>query len=220
MNESEVYPWARLSTDANGDGSFTISDLPAWLFHWLLLPGDSVLYWLLAYLPGVADFLELSESDYGGPFAIGLSVMLWLIALVCVGVILNVIHDFDRRLTASVAGRLNEARRQLRVLRRRSSVWASAWLKGRGRKVEGMRVEPLMLDPVERSVLRCLTSADDGAVLTIDELSARLNRSTQEIRAAYDRLCALDLVERGRDRAARREGFRITTAGQMYLIGN
>jgi hypothetical protein len=219
MNDSDTHPWTRLSTDANGDGSFTISDLQTWGLDLLVLPGNTVLYWLLTYLPGAARFLELGDGDYDGPIAIGLSVVLWLLALVVLGIGLDAIRNFDRNLTAFVASRIAEGRRQLRVFKRRASVWIAALTKGHG-KADGLRVEPLMLEPTERAVLRCLTGIDDGAVMTFAELSAQLNRPVRDVKSAYGRLRELELIEHGRDRQARHEGLRITTAGQMYLLGS
>jgi hypothetical protein len=70
------------TTDTNGDGAFTISDIDsilAWLFF---LPGDYVIYLLLTYAPNLARFLELSSASYGS-FGSGLvSSCVWLFGIV------------------------------------------------------------------------------------------------------------------------------------------
>jgi len=188
------------------------------LRDWLLLPGDAVLYALLTWLPGVARFVGLSTGDYGSGLSIGLSIILWLLALIAVGVALTAVRDFDRRLTAFVVGCFREAQRLGRVLRRRLTIRAGQLF--RRREGESVRVEPVILESLERAMLRCLTNIDDHAVLTLDELAARLNRPLPQVRAALLHLTELALIERGQDKYERREGLRITTAGQMVLIAH
>lgn len=207
-----------MNGDTNGDGSITISDIPALLLQVLLLPGDAVIRGLLTWLPGVARFLELSENSYGGPVAIGLSIALWLLALVAAGVALNAIRNLDSKLTALVAAGFIESRRQVRVLRRRLAVGISQ--RFRDRDDDSVQIEQLKLEPLEQALLRCLTNIDDGAVLSIEEIAAQLNGSLPQVRAADLRLRELKLIETGTDTYAKREGLRITTAGQMALIAH
>jgi hypothetical protein len=54
---SKLYPF---TFDMNGDGRYTVSDLSAqirWLFY---LPGGLALSGLIKFMPGVAQFFELS----------------------------------------------------------------------------------------------------------------------------------------------------------------
>lgn len=220
MNDTENFPWERLEADANGDGSVTIGDLGAWFVDLALLPGDLALHYLATYAPGVAAFLELDRGDYGGAFAIWASAMIWLLALLAAGVLLNALRNLDRNLTAYLAGRYAEACRVLRVLRRRCAAWATDFMRRRERGDAGLRIEPVILEQIERGVLRCLTNIDDGAVLTLEEVAARLKSSAREVKAAVGRLIELQLIEPGRDGFDKREGHRITPAGQMYLLGN
>jgi hypothetical protein len=69
-------------------------------------------------------------------------------------------------------------------------------------------------------LLRRLTSIDDGAVLTIEELAAQLKRPLPHIKAAHQRLEGFRLIEPGQDKYAKRDGLRITKAGQMVLIAH
>lgn len=73
-----------VKTDMNGDGLLTISDVVMW-FEWLwegvvwlfFLPGDTVIWLLMVYTPGLAIFLELSVEFYSGWMAGILSVITW-----------------------------------------------------------------------------------------------------------------------------------------------
>ena len=70
-----------IAKDMNCDGVFTISDI--WpLIEWVFfLPGDSLVLGLMAALPGVATFFELTPESLGGSASVALSIMAWLWAL-------------------------------------------------------------------------------------------------------------------------------------------
>ena len=85
--------------------------------------------------------------------------------------------------------------------------------------VEGLEIGSVELAADETTVLRCLSSIDDGAVLTLDEIAAKLGCSTRAVIPVLRHLSDLRFIERGAEKVTQREGHRIAVAGQMYLIG-
>ena len=210
MNE-DISLWDRIG----GDARFTISDLGSWALDILILPGNAFVYLLIHHAPAVAEFLELGSTDYGGVFAIGAAVVIWLAAIIAGGTLLSAIRDIDRRLTSWALGRYAELARLVRVLRRR----ILGMISRRRSKEEDLVVETVSLANVETAVLRCLSSIEDGAVLTIDEIAATLKRPKRELMPVMRRLIELDFIQAGSDSFTRKQGHRIGAAGQMYLLG-
>ncbi|HMB73118.1 MAG TPA: hypothetical protein VKQ06_06075 [Gammaproteobacteria bacterium] len=199
----------------NDDEAFTISDIGPWLLDILLVPGDGLVSLLVTYAPGIATFLELDASSGGGVFAILSSILLWIAALIIALTAINFVREFDRRVTSWIGGRYADLLRWCRVLRRRI-VTTLARSRRAGNDV---LVESLNLPKTETVALRCLAGLEDGAVMTLDELAARLNCPKRATRNVIARLTDLGLIENGTDRLTRGTGLRIATAGQMYLLG-
>lgn len=218
MNENTPF-WIRIGADANGDGRLSLTDAREWLVNILLLPGDVFVYLLVTYAPPVADFLELSANTSGGVVSITASVLIWLAAIVITGTVLGRIRDLDRSMTAWVAARYNEAWRQIRVLRRRIVGWITLRSQRKHSDDESLIVDSLILKGLETAVLRCLSRIDDGAVLTTEEIAARVERPKRELQTALQRLAELELIKAGADKFSNRDGHCIATAGQMYLLG-
>lgn len=216
MNEDDSF-WVRLGADINGDGRFTIGDLGSWSLEILLLPGDAFLYLLINHFPGVAGFFELGNEDYGGVFTIWASVVIWLAAIIVAGSLLNAIRELDRRLTSWALGRYEELKRQLRIARRRVVALINSRL--RQERGDDLVVESVSLANVETAVLRCLSGLEDGDVMTLDELATRLRQTRQNLKPVLRRLLELEFIEAGSDAFTKRNGHRIGTAGQMYLLG-
>ena len=210
MNENASL-WDRIGADAR----FTISDLGSWALDILILPGNAFVYLLIHHVPVVAEFLELGSTDYGGVFAIWAAVLIWLAAIIAGGTLLSAIRDIDRRLTSWALGRYAELKRLVRVLRRR----ILGMIARRRSKEDDLVVETVSLANLETAVLRCLSSIEDGAVLTIDEIAVTLRRPKRELTPVMRRLIELDFIQAGSDSFTRKQGHRIGAAGQMYLLG-
>jgi DNA-binding MarR family transcriptional regulator len=216
MNEDDSL-WARLGADINGDGRFTAGDLGSWLLEILLLPGDAFLHLLIDRAPGVAAFFELGVEDYGGAVSIWASVLIWLAAILLAGTLLNAIREFDRRLTSWALGRYEELQRQLRILRRRAIALVHSRLHAE--RNDDVVVETVSLANVETAVLRCLSALEDSDVMTLEELATRLRQTKQNLKPVIRKLLELEFIEAGSDTFTKRNGHRIRTAGQMYLLG-
>ncbi|NQT69082.1 MAG: hypothetical protein HQ552_05830 [Desulfobacteraceae bacterium] len=85
-----VKPWEFVA-DMNSDGIFTMSDIIEIFIQLFFLPGDSLLFLILNYLPKVTELLELSYDNYHGMFAGIVSFIVWVFLL---PIIVNVIKLF------------------------------------------------------------------------------------------------------------------------------
>lgn len=72
-----IKPWEFVA-DMNSDGVFTLSDIIAILIQLFFLPGDSLLFLILNYLPKATKLLELSYDNYHGVFAGIVSFIVWV----------------------------------------------------------------------------------------------------------------------------------------------
>jgi hypothetical protein len=189
-----------------------------WLLEILLLPGNALVYLLVSYAPRVADFLDLS-TDEPGTVTVTASVVVWLSAIVLTGTLLTKIREVDRSMTAWLTACFEDACRWTRVLKRRISSSLSLRARRNSRQDDGFVLDSIQLANFETSVLRSLSSIDDGQILTTHELAARLARPERELKKVLRRLVELGLIERRSDSRTNRDGHCIATAGQMYLLG-
>lgn len=67
--------------DMNRDGAVTISDVLLWMKWLFFYPGDFLHSVLIAVVPGIARFLDLSPASYGGWGAGLVSAYVWFNAL-------------------------------------------------------------------------------------------------------------------------------------------
>jgi hypothetical protein len=75
-----IKPWEFVA-DMNSDGVFTMSDIVEILMQLFFLPGDSLLFLILNYLPKAAELLELSYDNYHGMFGGIVSLIVWVFLL-------------------------------------------------------------------------------------------------------------------------------------------
>jgi hypothetical protein len=85
-----IKPW-KFVADMNSDGAFTMSDIVEIFIQLFFLPGDSLLFLILNYLPKATELLELSYDNYHGIFAGIVSFIVWVFLL---PIIANVIKLF------------------------------------------------------------------------------------------------------------------------------
>lgn len=85
-----IKPWEFVA-DMNSDGVFTLGDIIEILMQLFFLPGDSLLFLILNYLPKVKELFELSYDNYHGMFTGIVSFIVWAFLI---PVIVNVIKLF------------------------------------------------------------------------------------------------------------------------------
>jgi DNA-binding MarR family transcriptional regulator len=188
------------------------------LLEWLRRPGDIGAAWLIENVPAVAELFALDDGRGRATLAITLAVLAWLALVLLAGFIVEKVRDLDRKLTSYVSGRYTEARRQIRILRRRI---ASAF--GRIRERQD-RVEPVIgvdvvtLPQLEARLLRCFGSEGSLRAMTADDIARKLKLTLQPVEAGIKHLLQEHLVERAFGTEDGRETHRITQAGQIYLL--
>jgi len=80
--------WAFVA-DMNYNGAITISDVWLWVKWLYFYPGDGFIYILVNKISGMASFLEITYSNYGGILSGVISFFAWIIAIAIIGEILN-----------------------------------------------------------------------------------------------------------------------------------
>lgn len=217
MADEIAQPEGALRFDMNGDGRFTISDLPVWLGHVFFLPGDWLIWATIRYAEPVARFLELDTDDYGGVLSGALAGLVWLAILVLVLVAYRAVQNVDRALTSAVGRGYSEGRRRLRI--------GTALL---GQRLRRAREAPepahetvefaqdAELSDDELRALRLHAELEAGYALALDELAAALERGRGETSAIVRRLVELRFLHRaaGGDEG---EAHTLTRAGRAYL---
>lgn len=188
------------------------------LTYLLYLPGDAAIDLLTRHAPALAKALGIGPQDTGGAISLALSVGTWLVLLILVGLTINWIRDVDRALTAYIGSRFAEARRQLRILRRRLTSWIGLLRQRHLSKSSGVAVAELELNKLESAVLRCYGGAGELRVVAADDVAARLKISVSQVKTVLRQLMDYRLVERAFGTDEGRDGHHITRAGQIYLI--
>jgi len=91
LGHASQAPWT-FKKDVNQDDAITISDVLGWLSWLFFLPGNSLIYVTVNYLPELAQFFELTLKDYNGFFSGIISVVLWILTFVIVGALLEALE--------------------------------------------------------------------------------------------------------------------------------
>lgn len=204
--------------DFNGDGQFTLRDIPELGVAWLLFPGDAAIALVMRYAPAAAEFFELGRDDFGGTVSLCLSAIFWLVSLLAISLAFNAIRNLDRRLTSWCTGRIDAARLALRVARRRVSAAIGERRRRRESREEIIAVAEVDIETFDAAVLRCYGSAGEMRVLAAEDVAHSLRCSLRKVQAALRRLRDFQLVENAFGTDQGREGHQITRAGQIYLL--
>jgi DNA-binding transcriptional ArsR family regulator len=186
------------------------------LLNWLRLPGDALADWLTTDWPSVAGLIGLAEPGRHATIVLSVSALTWLTAIIVVSIAFNAVRDADRAMTAYVASRYADARRLLRILRRRITSSLGQW---RQRQQEpDFAVAAVELEQMEARVLRCYAGAGELRAVAPDEVASRLGLSERVVERVLRALQEHHLVERAFGRDEGKEAHRITRAGQIYLL--
>jgi DNA-binding MarR family transcriptional regulator len=195
-----------------------LDELLARIGYLLYLPGDTAIDLLIRNAPALADRLGIGRDDIGGVISLSVSIGAWIVIVIFIGLIVSAIRDFDRALTAYLSSRYGEAKRLLRIQRRKLTSWIGLLRHRRRLKSPGLDVAEVELGKLEAAVLRCHAGVDELHVMAADEVARRLKLSVQQVRKALRSLLEQHLIERSFGTDEGREGHRITRAGQIYLI--
>ncbi len=180
---------------ANGDGAFTLGDLPASAAQAFFVPGDWLIWTTATYAPPVARFLEIGPADYGGLVSGVASGLIWLALVVLAAVVTGIVRDLDRRLTDSLVGGWREARRRLRV---GVALLGYRWRQLVRAKRSAAEVIEFSEEPevgeAELRALRLHAKLQPGYSLGVSDVAAGLGVRKHEARQILSRLRQLQFV--------------------------
>ncbi|MBW6393263.1 hypothetical protein [Billgrantia antri] len=77
---NDVRQWVFVA-DMNYSDSVTISDVWLWVKWLYFYPGDAIIYYIVNFFTGIANFFEISNGDYGGVLSGVISFFAWVIVL-------------------------------------------------------------------------------------------------------------------------------------------
>jgi hypothetical protein len=208
--------------DMNGDGGFTLGDVWLWLLQGFFLPGDCLLWICLTFAPGLARFLELGPTDYGGLASGSVSAVFWLVAAIFLGASYNVLRSADRAVSAAIARTWRECLRGMRVARIRLACRFRGIKLGlplpERRAPPAIALEELELSELEAEVLRSHAFLAAGYVYTASDIASSLGIRRSQAQQALDRLMALQLLESALSGSDGESGYRLSRAGQFLLM--
>jgi len=214
MNAS--LPWEALSWDGNADGHFTVTDVGLLLETLFFLPGDTLIWFSLRYVPTISRFLEVDSSEYGSTFSALLSVLVWLAITVFLLTASHWIALLDRAVTTGMRSTLTG------VLTRAHIVWETLagtcaravravtrwWQRGEDRP---------KLSSEELRVLRAHAYIDPAAALALSDLVRATGVPRMQIVDILDRLRELRLLDRRVDPNSNEFGYALTSPGRQFL---
>ncbi len=211
-------PIERLAADADRNGHVTLADLPGWLGELFFIPGDGLLWMLVTYAPGLAQFLEISPTDYGGTLAAFLSTCAWLTTFVAGSIAYQWVLDADRRLTRAVGGLFKDsvmrARIASKLLRQRWRQWLT-----RSRPTDRLEfAEDVELAPLQLRALELHSELAAGYALPVRETAGALDISVRATQDMLDKLKSLGLLERTIGGADGESAYKLAAAGRALLM--
>lgn len=220
MSDEITKPSGALRFDVNGDGQFTVSDLPVWLSEAFFLPGDWLIWLTMRYAAPVAGFLELDTDDYGSVLSGSLSGLVWLALVMILVVAYRAVHNVDRALTSAVSIGYSEGGRRLRI--------GTALLRQRLRRARELERPASAHETIEfardaelsEDELRALQlhgEVEAGYALALDEVAAALGRGRGETHEILSRLIELRFLHRTLGGYEGEAAYKLTRAGRAYL---
>ena len=196
-----------LISDLSRDAQGALIDAALWLYHGFFIPGDHLLSFLSAHAPRVATFLARDAAGYAGMLSGFISAVIWLGAIIALVAVCKLIRDLDRALTALVWRLFEGLRRTARVVTRRLGIAFRSYALERQARLARTEVS-------ERPMLTAL----ELAVLTPSEIARAMDMRSAAVEQALAALRKLSLIERTFGAGDGEDGYRLTRAGQVFLV--
>jgi len=180
------------------------------------LPGDWLLRTIIAYVPPLAEFLDVSAADYGGLLSGFVSTCVWLLLLIFGSIAYQSIRDADRALTRGVTGLYADAVRRGRI--------AVALLAARLRRRTGSApeqiefAEDVELSPDELRALQLHAELEPGFALAVSEVASALSARTHQAQQVLERLKQLGLIDNTVGGLDGESAYTLTRVGRAFLI--
>ena len=212
----ETIPWESLVWDSNADGRFTVTDVGLWLQTLFFLPGDTLIWISLRYVPEISQFFEVDSGQYGSTFSALLSVFAWLAIAVLVMTATHWLAMIDRAFTRVVRSSLTGfvARTHItgrainEVYARQRQVFRNWW-----RRADSSP----KLSAEELRVLKAHSHVDPEAALALSDLVRATGVPRVQIVDILDRLRELHLLDRRVDPGSNEFGYALTIPGRRLL---
>jgi DNA-binding MarR family transcriptional regulator len=204
-----------LSRDAQG----ALIDAALWLYRGFFIPGDHLLSLLSAHAPRVAASIAIDAASYGGMLSGFVSAVVWLGAIIVIVVVYKLIRALDRALTAFVWRLFEELRRTARVVTRRLGIAFRSYALERQARLARTEVsERPMLTALELAVLRSHAKLPPGHLVTPSQIASAIDMRSADVEQALAALRKLSLIERTFGAGDGEDGYRLTRAGQVFLV--
>jgi DNA-binding MarR family transcriptional regulator len=202
----------------SADVQSALIDLGLWLYHGFFVPGDYLLSLLSAHAPRIAKSLALDAAGHGGVASGLISGVVWLGAIILIGVVYELIRDLDRALTAYVGRLYEELQRTGRVVARRVGIaFRSYALKRQARLARTEVSEQRALTTLEFEILQSHAELPPGHLLTPSDIASELDMRSADVEQALATLRKLSLVERTFGAGDGEDGYRLTRPGEVFL---
>ena len=214
MNAS--LPWEALSWDGNADGHFTVTDVGLLLETLFFLPGDTLIWLTLRFVPTVSRFLEVDSGEYGSTFSALLSVLVWLAITVFLLTASHWIASLDRTVTTVLRGSLNRLLTRAHIVQQVFATGFRTSLQSFRRWWQSGDKRP-KLSSEELRVLRAHAYVDSAAALALSDLVRATGVPRVQIVDILDRLREMRLLDRRVDPASNEFGYALTSPGRQFL---
>ncbi len=211
-----TLPWESLTWDGNADGRFTVSDVGLLLEIIFFLPGDTLIWVTLRYVPSVSQFFEVDAGQYGSTFSALLSVLVWLAVAVVLLTTSHWIALIDRAVTTVLRSTLTRFVTRAHILREASGDVLSRALKSVKHWWRSADDRP-KLSREELRVLRAHAHVDPAAALALSDLVRATGVPRIQIMDILDRLRELHLLDRRIDPGSNEFGYALTSPGRQFL---
>jgi DNA-binding MarR family transcriptional regulator len=207
-----------VASDMNADVQSALVEVGLRLYDLFFVPGDQLLSLLSTHAPRLARFLGLEAVSHGSALSALISGVIWFVAIIVVGLICELIRDFDRALTAYVVRLYEELQRARRVVARRLSIALRSYALARQARLTKTEVfEEPALSALQLEVLQSHAALPPGYLLTPSEIASALNMRSTSVEQALATLRKLSLIERTFGAGDGEDGYRLTRPGAVFL---
>ncbi|HEX5419000.1 MAG TPA: hypothetical protein VFY39_03305 [Gammaproteobacteria bacterium] len=205
-----------------GAGLPTIGALMHWIERLFFLPGDWLVWAVVAHAPRAAAFLGLSASDYGGVLSGFVSAMAWLAGCFVAATIYTAVIDLDRALTQRVRRLYHDSRARLRI-----AVRLTDYRLRHPRRLDRQRprIEPVLelseefdVSIAELKVLHAHLNLKPGFSLSISEIAAAVGARKTDLQRLLPRLEQLNLLRAAPSGVKGEKAYVLTPAGRAFLV--